>query len=82
MRTFIEARGGLVVQHPEKASDAEFDKTFLDQQIASHREARTLLESYAPSGDDPHLRSYARSISPGIGAHARAVVAVRARSNL
>jgi len=74
----LDTRREGLINHLEKAPDADFDKRFIDQQAASHDEARTLFESYASSGDDPNLRSYALSILPGIEAHVRAVMAVRA----
>jgi putative membrane protein len=63
-------RTGLL-QHLRDADDDEFDRMYLDQQKAAHRETATLLRGYAENGDNPQLRSTAWGALPMVERHAR-----------
>lgn len=53
-----------------KAADAaSFDKTYIDQQVAAHDEALTLMQGYADNGDDAGLKAAAAKAVPKIKAH-------------
>ncbi len=47
----------------------EFDRTYLDQQVASHQKALELQQGYAQSGDAPPLRKAAGEITPVVEHH-------------
>ncbi len=51
------------------ARDADFDRRYIDQQTAAHREARTLLSGYAHKGDNPPLRHFAHGVLPVVQMH-------------
>lgn len=51
------------------ASDAAFDKTYIDQQVAAHQEALTLMKGYAEHGDDAGLKGGAAKAVPKIESH-------------
>lgn len=53
-----------------KAADAgSFDKTYMDQQVAAHDEALTLLQGYAKDGSDAGLKAEAGKLVPVVQHH-------------
>jgi putative membrane protein len=46
-----------------------FERLYAQMQLASHREAVGLFSSYARSGDDPRLVSFARTTLPRLRHH-------------
>jgi putative membrane protein len=59
------------------ASDADFDKVYLDQQDAAHNEALTLMKGYADNGDDAGLKAAAAEIAPVVQKHLDRVQAMK-----
>lgn len=53
----------------EGQSGAAFDKIYVTQQLAAHKEAFALQSSYAKSGDDPNLKMAAGKIVPVVQTH-------------
>ena len=51
------------------ASAADFDKVYIDQQVAAHKEGLTLMKGYADNGSDPGLKAGAAKAAPKIQAH-------------
>jgi len=49
---------------------ADFDKAYMDQQVAAHSEALTLMKGYADNGSDPGLKAAAAKAVPTIQKHA------------
>ncbi|MFM7349161.1 MAG: DUF4142 domain-containing protein [Erythrobacter sp.] len=47
----------------------DFEREYLNQQMAAHREALALLKSYAGSGDTAELRQFAQSTIPAVQKH-------------
>jgi len=53
-----------------KAADAgSFDKTYMDQQVAAHDEALTLMQGYAKDGSDAGLKAAAAKAVPKVQMH-------------
>lgn len=50
-------------------SGAAFDKTYVTQQLAAHKEALALQSGYAKSGDDKNLKMAAGKIVPVVKMH-------------
>lgn len=73
----LDSRRQSMIQHLEEASDADFDSTYLDQQLLAHEEAVSLMHSYRDSGDNAPLRSYASEIAPVVEGHLEAVKRAR-----
>jgi putative membrane protein len=48
---------------------ADFDKSYIDQQVAAHDEALTLMQGYAKDGSDPGLKAAAGKAAPIVQAH-------------
>lgn len=47
----------------------QFDKTYIDQQVAAHEETLTLLNGYGEHGDDAGLKGAATKSAPKVQAH-------------
>jgi putative membrane protein len=52
-----------------QATGANFDQVYLDQQVAAHQKALTLVTAFAQSGDVPSLRQHATTVSGPIQQH-------------
>ncbi|HEY2752203.1 DUF4142 domain-containing protein [Phenylobacterium sp.] len=50
-------------------SGAAFDKTYVGQQLAAHKQALALQSGYAKAGDDPNLKAAAAKIVPVVQMH-------------
>lgn len=61
------------------APAAEFDRTYLSQQVPSHRAALEVVTGYSRSGDTPALRAVAATAVPIVAGHLRMAEAMRAR---
>jgi putative membrane protein len=53
----------------EAAGATDFDRLFLDQQIAAHQKALSLVQGYAQNGDTPALKSHASTVATPIQQH-------------
>lgn len=65
-----ERRQGLL-DNLRSASAENFDRVFLDQQVAAHNEALTLHRGFSDNTDAPALAAHARGAVPKIEAHLR-----------
>ena len=65
----MDQRRKGMIDNLKAASDADFDKVFLTQQVAAHEEALTLHRGYADNGDEAGLKGHAGKVVPKIQAH-------------
>lgn len=65
----LDQRRNGFVDNLKQATDANFDKTYIDQQVNAHEEALTLMKGYADNGDDAGLKAGAAKAVPKIQAH-------------
>ncbi len=72
-----ERRQGLL-DNLRSASAENFDRTWIDQQIAAHNEALTLHRGFSDNTDAPQLAQHARSVVPKIEAHLRQAEQIKA----
>ncbi len=63
-----ERRQGML-DNLKGATDATFDAAYLDQQVAAHKEALTLMKGYADHGNDAGLKVGAAKAVPKIEGH-------------
>lgn len=56
----LDPRHQAMIDDLTTAQGPEFDRRFVVQQVAVHREAITLLQNYARNGDNPALRQLAQ----------------------
>lgn len=66
------------IDHLNQASDADFDNTYVDQQVAAHKEALDLMNGYAKDGSDPGLKDAAAKTSPKVQMHLDKITAIQA----
>jgi putative membrane protein len=72
-----QRRQGLI-DNLKSASDADFDKTYVDQQVASHEEALDLMQGYAKDGSDPGLKNGASHAVPKVQMHLDKIKSIQA----
>ncbi len=65
-----ERRQGML-DNLRSASAEDFDRVYLDQQVAAHNEALTLHRGFSDNTDAPQLAEHARTVVPKIEAHLR-----------
>jgi len=53
----------------QSASGAEFDRTFLEQQVAAHQKALAAVQAYAANGEVPALKQHASTVAGPIERH-------------
>jgi putative membrane protein len=63
-----ERRQGFI-DNLKTASAADFDKAYIDQQVAAHGEALTLMQGYADAGGDAGLKAGAAKAIPKVQMH-------------
>jgi len=73
-----QRRKGLL-DNLKAANGADFDKTYIDQQVAAHEEALTLMQGYAENGDDAGLKAAAAKAAPKVQAHLDRAKALQAQ---
>lgn len=74
-----ERRQGLI-DNLRSAGAADFDRVYLDQQIAAHNEALTLHRGFSDNENAPVLAAHARSVVPKIEGHLRIAEQLKASS--
>jgi putative membrane protein len=63
-----ERRKGML-DNLRSATAENFDKTYMDQQVAAHGEAATLMKGYADNGDNADLKAFAAKTAPKVQMH-------------
>jgi putative membrane protein len=67
--TELDQRRKGMIDNLKAASDADFDRVYITQQIAAHEETLTLAQGYAQNGDNAGLKAFAAKGAPKIQAH-------------
>jgi putative membrane protein len=75
----LDNRRSGFIDHLNSASDADFDKTYVDQQVSGHQEALDLLKGYADKGSDPVLKAAAGQAEPKVQEHLDRARSIQAR---
>jgi putative membrane protein len=65
------------IDNLNQASDADFDKTYVDQQVAAHKEALDLMNGYAKDGSDAGLKAAAAKTAPKVQMHLDKITAIQ-----
>jgi putative membrane protein len=65
----LDQRRQGFIDNLKQATDANFDKTYIDQQVAAHEEALSLLQGYANDGPDAGLKGGAAKAVPMVQGH-------------
>lgn len=66
--TLDERRKGMI-DNLNAATADDFDKVYLEQQVAAHNETLTLLKGFSDKSDAPALAGLARELIPTVTAH-------------
>jgi putative membrane protein len=67
--TSLDQRRQGLIDNLRSASAADFDRVYVDQQIAAHQEALTLHRGFSDNTDAPALAQHAASVVPKIEGH-------------
>jgi putative membrane protein len=65
----LDQRRQGFIDNLKTASDADFDKVYVDQQVAAHKEALDLMSGYAKDGSDAGLKDAAAKTAPKVQMH-------------
>jgi putative membrane protein len=65
----LDAKHQALIDELNKASAADFDKAYAEQQIEAHDEAVKLFKQYAEKGDNQALKQFAAKTLPTIEKH-------------
>jgi putative membrane protein len=77
--TELDQRRKGMIDNLNAASPQDFDKTYMDQQVAAHEETLTLLKGYSENGDDPGLKAAAGKAAPMVQEHLDRAKAIQAK---
>ena len=67
--TKLDRRHQRLVDDLNAATGADFDKTYVKQQIKAHGKAKELFEDYADDGDNAAVKAFAAKALPVIKQH-------------
>jgi putative membrane protein len=67
--TELDERRKGMINNLESANPSDFDKTYIDQQVAAHQEAVNLFNGYASKGDNDALKTFASTTLPKLQDH-------------
>ena len=74
----LDQRRQGFIDNLNQASDADFDKVYVDQQVAGHQEVLDLVNGYAKDGSDAGLKGGAAKIAPTVQTHLDKIKAMQA----
>ena len=74
--TDTDARRTGMLDNLNSATPDGFDKTYLDQQVAAHSEAASLMKGYGEHGDNADLKAFAAKTAPKVQQHLEMVKAL------
>ena len=74
----LDSRRKGFIDHLNAAGDADFDKVYVDQQVAAHKEALDLMNGYAKDGSDAGLKDGAAKTAPKVQMHLDKITAIQA----
>jgi putative membrane protein len=77
--TKLDQRRNGFIDNLKAAGPADFDKTYIDQQVAAHEETLSLMQGYADNGDDPALKAAAGKAVPIVQKHLDRAKAIQAK---
>ncbi|CAN7353608.1 DUF4142 domain-containing protein [Phenylobacterium sp. LjRoot225] len=77
--TELDQRRKGFLDNLSAASAQDFDKAYIDQQVAAHEETLNLMKGYADNGDDAGLKAAAAKTAPKVEAHLDKAKAIQAK---
>lgn len=67
--TLIDSSHAAELNSLNSKSNADFDKTYMDDQVSGHKDAVSLMQDYGKSGDNAKLKAFANEVLPTIQMH-------------
>jgi putative membrane protein len=67
--TDLDQRRTGMLDNLKSAQDKDFDKTYIDQQVAAHTEMLTTMNGFAEHGDNDTLKGMAAKTAPTVQLH-------------
>lgn len=77
--TELDQRRNGLLDNLRAAGTKDFDKTYIDQQVAAHEETLSLLKGYADNGDNADLKAAATKAVPKVQGHLDKAKAIQAK---
>lgn len=77
--TGLDKRRSGFLDNLNSAPADQFDKTYIDQQVAAHQETLTMLQGYAKDGSDAGLKGLAQKAAPVVQHHLDRAQALQAK---
>jgi putative membrane protein len=74
----LDQKHQAMVDDLKKAQGADFDKTYVTQQLDAHRDAIALFSGYAEGGDNDKLKSFAEKTLPTLQEHQQMLTTAQA----
>jgi putative membrane protein len=74
----LDKRRSGMLDDLRASSASEFDKRYVDQQVAAHQEALTLMKGYAAHGSDAGLKQVAATAVPIVSGHLQMAKSIQA----
>jgi putative membrane protein len=65
----LDQRHKGLLDNLRAAGPSDFDKTYMDQQVAAHQETLNLINGYSQNGDDADLKAFAAQTAPKVQDH-------------
>ncbi len=75
----LDQRRQGFIDNLNSATPGDFDKVYIDQQVAGHQEALDLVDGYAHDGSDAGLKTGAADAGPKVQAHLDKAKAIQAK---
>ena len=75
----LDQRRKRLLDNLKAANAGDFDKTYMDQQVAAHDEALTLMQGYAKDGSDAGLKGGAAKAVPKVQMHSDMAKKIQAK---
>ncbi len=81
MNARFDAKQRQALDRLQNASGAEFDRLYVQAQTEAHRDAVSLYQSYAKSGDNAALKSFAQKMLPALLQHEAELKRIQPRAS-
>jgi putative membrane protein len=75
--TDLDQRHAQMLQQLQGASGPDFDRRYVQLQLAAHQDSVLLFEKYGQNGDNPQLKQFAQQMLPDLQAHLQQIQQIR-----
>jgi predicted outer membrane protein len=75
--TDLDQQHAQMLQQLQGASGPDFDRRYVQLQLAAHQDSVVLFERYGQNGDNPQLKQFAQQMLPDLQAHLQQIQQIR-----